>query len=175
MPPRRFEESRRAIVAVAAATKSITVQLPLDYMDADAIHNVVHSTITSIQPGWEWETVFQYAVTAWGGEMTKRVKAGTGREWPIEIQVITLGDVAIIAINGELFSRFTELLRQKTDRKLFVVGYANAAFGYIPSREAYAEGGYEVDQAHFFYNSFRPKEGGLELLADRAAELLKST
>ena len=58
--------------------------------------------------------------------------------------------------------------------RLFVAGYANAAFGYIPTREAYAEGGYEVDAAHFFYNSFRPLPGGLEMIAQRAAELVLS-
>ena len=43
----------------------------------------------------------------------------------------------------------------------------------VATREAYEEGGYEVDQAHFFYNSFRAKPGGLEMLADRATTLLK--
>jgi hypothetical protein len=78
----------------------------------------------------------------------------------------------ILAISGELFSRFAAMLRQRVSKPLFVVGYANAVFGYIPTREAYEEGGYEVDQAHFFYNSFRPKAGSLEMLVDRAADLI---
>jgi hypothetical protein len=154
--------------------KSISVPLPLDSLDTAGVHKTVHSTIASIQPGWEWETIFQYAVSAWGSEMTRQVEGGGGREASIEIQAIQLGDLNIVAINGELFSRFTQLVRQRSGRKLFVVGYANAAFGYIPSREAYEEGGYEVDQAHFFYNSFRPRKGSLELLADRAVELVNS-
>ena len=60
----------------------------------------------------------------------------------------------------------------RADAPVFVVGYANAVFGYIPTRQAYAEGGYEVDTAHFFYNGFRPKIGSLEMLAERAAELV---
>jgi hypothetical protein len=80
----------------------------------------------------------------------------------------------LLAISGELFSRFTATLRDRIAKPLFVVGYANAAFGYIATREAYEEGGYEVDQAHFFYNSFRAKPGGLEMLADRATSLFTS-
>ena len=73
------------------------------------------------------------------------------------------------------------MLRQRTGgtggtagKNLFVVGYANAGFGYVPRAEAYDEGGYEVETAHFFYNSFRPKRGVLEMLVDRAAELVDS-
>jgi hypothetical protein len=106
--------------------------------------------------------------------MKQTIAAGGGREATIEIQAIRIADVNIVAINGELFSRFTTMLRERVGENLFVVGYANAAFGYIPTREAYAEGGYEVDQAHFFYNSFRPVAGTLEMLVDRAAELVKS-
>ena len=74
-----------------------------------------------------------------------------------------------------MFARFVDDLRRAVgDDKLFVVGYANAGFGYIPTREAYAEGGYEVETAHFFYNSFRPQPGSLEMLCDRAAELVRS-
>jgi hypothetical protein len=72
-----------------------------------------------------------------------------------------------------MFTRFTDYARRATGRPLFTVAYANAAFGYIPTREAYPEGGYEVDTAHYFYRSFRPKPGALELLADRAAEMVK--
>ena len=78
----------------------------------------------------------------------------------------------MLAVNGEMFSRFTDIIRRKTRTRLFVVAYANAAFGYIPTREAYAEGGYEVERAHFFYNSVRPRIGGLEMLADEAARLI---
>ena len=93
---------------------------------------------------------------------------------PIDLLAVGIGSIKMLAVNGEMFSRFTDLLRQKTAERLFVVAYANAAFGYIPTREAYAEGGYEVDTAHFFYNSFRPQPGALERLCERAAQQLRS-
>ena len=56
---------------------------------------------------------------------------------------------------------------------------ATAAYGdggpwYIPIKEAYPQGGYEVDIAHYFYRSFRPRAGSLEMLADRACEVIAS-
>jgi hypothetical protein len=72
-----------------------------------------------------------------------------------------------------MFSRFTALVREKVNVPMFTVAYANAAFGYIGTEAAYDEGGYEVETAHFFYNSFRPKRGALEMLADRAAGMVQ--
>jgi hypothetical protein len=92
----------------------------------------------------------------------------------IDLLAARIGDVTMLAVNGEIFSRFTDLVRAQSKTPLFVVAYANAAFGYIPTREAYVEGGYEVERAHFFYNSLRPRIGSLEMLADRAAELIRS-
>src|ERR1051326_7002841 len=91
----------------------------------------------------------------------------------IELFAAQLGGIALVAVNGEMFSRFTQRLREMTGRPMFVVAYCNAAFGYIPTVEAYEEGGYEVETAHFFYNSFRPKAGGLEMLSERAAGLIE--
>jgi neutral ceramidase len=105
-------------------------------------------------------------------ETTKQQLAAGVNTVNIELQVFQIGATFIVAVNGEMFSRFTERVRSATNQNLFVIAYANRAFGYIPTREAYAEGGYEVDTAHFFYQSFRPKPGALELLADRAAAMI---
>ena len=119
----------------------------------------------------DWAKTFRQA----SDDLARHTKRGRDRRRTsidIELFAIDLGPIVILAISGELFSRFTAILRQRIAKPLFVVGYANAVFGYIPTAEAYDEGGYEVDQAHFFYNSFRPRKGGLEMLADRAVALI---
>ncbi len=173
---------KAAIDALRSATlqaaelkvKSITVPVPLDWHDAAGIDAIAERFIATIKPGWAWEVPFRTAIERWREATKAQVASGEGREVPIELQAIRIGDVTIVAVNGEMFTRFTDILRRRTSKELFTVAYANSAFGYIPTREAYAEGGYEVDTAHFFYNSFRPKAGGLELLADRAVELVNS-
>jgi hypothetical protein len=131
--------------------------------------------IQDIAPTTVWPQPFTEAATRWREALRPVVAAGGGRHHDIELQAARIGDVTVVAINGEVFSRFTDDVRRATGSdRLFVIGYANVGFGYIPTREAYAEGGYEVDTAHFFYNSFRPAPGGLELLAERAAKLVRS-
>lgn len=159
----------------ALAVRSVTAPVPMDWHDADAIDGIANHMIHALAPKTTWPTQFAQAAATWRDTLKPIVAAGGGRVHGIEIQAVRLGGVTIVAINGEIFSRFTDDLRRATgDANLFVVGYANAAFGYIPTREAYAEGGYEVDTAHFFYNSFRPQPGSLEMLGDRAAALIAS-
>jgi hypothetical protein len=154
--------------------RSITVPVPLEWHDPAGVDRVADEYIASIKPDWVWARQFKEAVEAWRETLKPIVASGGAREVPIELQAVRVGDVKIVAVNGEMFTRFTETLRQRVDENVFTVAYANSAFGYIPTREAYAEGGYEVETAHFFYKSFRPKPGGLELLAARAVELVKS-
>jgi hypothetical protein len=149
--------------------------MQLDALDAAGIDRLADRMIAEVAPTTTWPNQFTKAVTAWRESLHERVKSGGGRTHDIELQAARIGDVTVLAINGEVFARFTDDLRRAIgDDRLVVVGYANAAFGYIPTREAYLEGGYEVDTAHFFYNSFRPQPGSLEMLCERAAELVRS-
>jgi neutral ceramidase len=159
----------------ALAVRSVRVPMPLDWHDPEGVERVADEMIRDVAAKSGWPQQFTAAVNEWRDSLKPIVAAGGGRQHDIELQAARIGDVTVIAVNGEMFARFTDDVRRRagTDR-LFVVGYANAAFGYIPTREAYPEGGYEVDTAHYFYNSFRPAPGGLELLADAAADLVRS-
>jgi neutral ceramidase len=155
--------------------RSLNVPMAMDWHDVDAIERIVDHMIHELAPQTTWPAQFAEAATAWRDALAPLVASGGGRVHEIEIQAARIGDVTIVAVNGEIFSRFTEDLRRAAgDDRLFVVGYVNAAFGYIPTRAAYAEGGYEVDTAHFFYNSFRPAPGALEMLCENAAQLVQS-
>jgi len=148
------------------------VAMPMDTMTPEEIDRVIDHNLTQ-NVGESWAVPWRIANEAWRETQKQLVQSGRGQTLDIELFTARIGPVTIIAINGEIFSRFTEILRRRTGQNLFTITYANCAFGYIPTREAYAEGGYEVEQAHFFYNTFRPKSGGLELLADRAAQLVE--
>jgi hypothetical protein len=54
----------------------------------------------------------------------------------------------LIGIPGELFVELGLALKHNPHfAHTFVVGYCNDLIGYIPTRAAYGEGGYEVDTA----------------------------
>jgi neutral ceramidase len=149
-----------------------SLPIELDTLTEPEIDNLVNHHLSTIQENWIWAKPFRQALENWRTSRKRDLAAGL-HSLDIELQLIKLGPLNIITVNGEMFSRFNQILRDKTRaRDLFTVAYANEAFGYIPTNEAYDEGGYEVETAHFFYNSFRPKRGNLELLANRAAEMI---
>lgn len=63
---------------------------------------------------------------------------------PIELQGFRLGDAAFVAIPGEVFVEIGLTLKRRLPNPIFVFGIANGYVGYIPTREAYETGGYEV-------------------------------
>jgi len=70
------------------------------------------------------------------------------RELATSLTIFTIGDLAIVGIPGELFVELGLALKHNPDfAHTFVVGYCNDLIGYIPTRAAYDEGGYEVDTA----------------------------
>lgn len=63
---------------------------------------------------------------------------------PIELQGFRLGNAAFVAIPGEVFVEIGLTLKRQSPHMTFVVGIANGYIGYLPTRQAYADGGYEV-------------------------------
>jgi hypothetical protein len=69
---------------------------------------------------------------------------------PWELMAIRIGDVVLLSVPGE---PFTETAQQVACQSPFAhtlfSGYSNGGFGYIPVREAYLEGGYEIEATPF--------------------------
>ncbi|MBN1490872.1 MAG: neutral/alkaline non-lysosomal ceramidase N-terminal domain-containing protein [Phycisphaerae bacterium] len=154
-------------------TLSRVVPLPLDALDVDEIAAYAAHIANDPTSLAEWGERFRRAVDHWRRTMIAAVRTGKAQHTrDAELFAVRIGDLAMLGMNAEVFSRFTDDVRERTRRRLYVVGYANGDMGYIPTRPAYDEGGYEVEIAHLFYGNFRPKAGGLEYLAEQAAELV---
>jgi hypothetical protein len=65
---------------------------------------------------------------------------------PVEIQVIGIGDLRIVGIQGEIFVEFGLMIQYRSPfPRTFVVELANGCLpGYAATARAYAEGGYET-------------------------------
>ena len=84
----------------------------------------------------------------WRMENARLYSTRTQAEWPM--QVIRLGEIGLVSVAGEPFSSIGERIREQSPaRYTFVSGYSNGGFGYIPDREAYISGGYEVEATPF--------------------------
>jgi hypothetical protein len=56
--------------------------------------------------------------------------------------------LAMVFLGGEVVSAYSFRLRRELDAtRLWVNAYANSVSCYIPSRQMYSEGGYEVDSS----------------------------
>jgi hypothetical protein len=65
-----------------------------------------------------------------------------------QLQVLRLGDIVLVSMQDEPFGEIGErIVAGSPFRHTLVSGYSNGTFGYMPTRAAFAEGGYEVDTA----------------------------
>ena len=90
-----------------------------------------------------------------------------GKPFDAEVQVIALGDqIAFVSFPGEMFAEFGLTLKEDSPFPITIAAeLANGALGYIPNREAYPQGAYEV-------MSTRLKPGAGEELMNSALDQL---
>ena len=66
----------------------------------------------------------------------------------LEIQVLAIGDAALVGLSAEVFADYTEVLNEASPFKpTFPISNANGDIGYVPTAAALQEGGYEVETA----------------------------
>jgi hypothetical protein len=90
------------------------------------------------------------------------------QEIEAELHGLRLGPAGLVGFPGEPFSEIGARVKaQSPFRWTLFSGYTNDYLGYVPTREAYDEGGYEVDTSPFLPDTAdRLVEGSLALLAD---------
>jgi len=88
------------------------------------------------------------------------------RSW---LQVILLGDIALVGVPGELFTELgIQIKRRSPFRHTYVVGLSNDYIGYIPDERAFDLGGYQVWTG---FHSFVDRGTG-ESIVNQAVQML---
>lgn len=112
------------------------------------------------------------AMLGWAEQLAARGRAGIAPATiRVEIQAIGLGPAVLVGVPGELFSSLGTRITMGSEG-VFVAGYTNGDVGYIPDREAYDAGGYEVSDAYKYYDApaaLAPEAG--EMVVDAARRL----
>jgi hypothetical protein len=126
----------------------------------------------------ETEAVAQKGVTAmiwWAEETLDILKQGKQPESiPLEIQVLKLGDLNLVGIGAEVFCEIGLNIKKQAGSPTFVIGYANHDIGYIPTRKAFEEGGYEVTNAYRYYGNFIIMRDADHIVESTALNLINS-
>jgi neutral ceramidase len=130
--------------------------------EADAAGDILQGKLHRAMLGWAEAT------------LAEALRANLPRSVPAELQVVRLGEVALLGIPGEIFSELGVAIKNAHPmRQALVLGYANNDIGYIPTRQAYADGGYEINDAfkYYGYPAVLAPEAG-DVLLQAAARLL---
>jgi hypothetical protein len=91
----------------------------------------------------------------------------TNQTTRLNITVGRLGDIAFVGWGGEIFNEIGQTVKKGSPfRHTFILTHCNGAAGYLPTRESYPEGGYEVQSSKF-------GPGAAEALLDETLRTLR--
>ena len=87
---------------------------------------------------YDWASLVARTVTLGGGRVTRN----------LEFWAMRLNNIGIVAVSGEPFAELSlEVKRRSPLAHTFFLGYSNGCIGYLPTPEAFAEGGMEVEES----------------------------
>jgi len=94
------------------------------------------------------------------------------KAYPCPVQVVRFGDdLSLIALSGEVVVDYGLRLRKLFEgQRVWIAGYCNEVFAYVPSERVLAEGGYEGGGAMKYFGWHGPFKPGVE---DRVIGLVK--
>jgi hypothetical protein len=126
---------------------------------ADAEATLAQARQDAANPQLNYGMKLMYAaLVEWAERILKLSQAGaTGLTVPFEVQTLRLGDFALTGLPGEVFVEYALNLDQTAPyAETATVAYTNGNIGYVPTAEAFPEGGYEVDMAIKLYGDTMP-------------------
>lgn len=147
MPLRRFP----SLAGLAQEAKDRAREL-IEIRKSGARDEVSAATARATQAGWLAQVSQMYI-------------GRSAVDW--RLQCIRIGSVALLSTRGEPFVETSQQIAAGSPFPFTLFsGYSNGAFGYIPTREAFQEGGYETENTPL-------APGAAELLAAEGIDLLK--
>jgi neutral ceramidase len=136
---------------VAAATEEVTLRL--EPLDGAAPHVLAEEWRRRVPEVGVGEAAVLEEWIAW----SERPLAGSPAEWSGSVTALRWGPVVVVCLPGEPFLAIgTAISAESTSALCLVVGYANGCPGYLPTADAYTDGGYEVRDAHRYYGMPAP-------------------
>ena len=147
---------------VTLSFKTSIVNFPIQQPNTTEIEQIISTS----QPG-----KLQDAMKLWKqkSESMRNITSIPG-----EIAIVHIGEITLVGMSGEVFSETGwQIKSMLKPNPVFVIGYANGNIGYLPTKAAVAEGGYEVKDAYRYYGQPGPFTGEVEGLIYKTVETLK--
>jgi len=159
---RAMPEFRRTEPALSI--RSDRVEIPLQEVTPEQIARARDALALKLSP----KPGFFVSVEAFRVLWAEKLRARDGERVKEEIQAFRLSDdVAVVTLPHEIFVEIGLAIRKQSPfRTTLVISLANDVDFYVPTRKAFAEGGYEVATSPY-------KPGGGERLVETAVALLQ--
>jgi len=153
--------------------RSVRDQVPLSVIErADESYQETAGKILGV-PSFLIDPMLRY-MYPW----RSRLRPGPdGRpELPMEVQVLRIGDLALVAFAAETFNEIGEAIKRESPAPYTLfAGYSNGCVGYLPTARAHPEGGYEVEEAPLAYRISGTFDPGCAAVAtERSIQMVAS-
>ena len=103
----------------------------------------------------------------WLKELRRALAAGKLPELRARVSVVQVGRGTLLALPGEVFYMIGQRIGEKLHANpVCAAGNCHGYIGYVPTPKAYAEGGYEVNEAHKYTGWWRVSRRTPALLRD---------
>lgn len=111
----------------------------------------------------------------WAEDYLRFAEAGTAEAQEFEIQIVCVGDWALVAYPGEMFVDYQLTLEKESPfSRTVTLGYSNGCIGYVPTASAYPEGGYEISGAFKYYGTLMISSDCESMIKTETMEMLQA-
>lgn len=98
---------------------------------------------------WGWA---EHRDAMWCPDVLNNPNESRREELDIRTGELSIGDLVIAWLPAEAFSAYSRNIKAaRNPGRTMVAAYTNGNIGYLPTRTAYGDGGYEVDEAYRYY------------------------
>lgn len=112
----------------------------------------------------------------WAEDALDMAKQGKKRaNVPVEVQVLRLGDIILAGIPGEVFVEIGLGIKEGSPfEHTYAVSHTNGNIGYMPTKKAFQEGGYETHMAYKLYGIYPVDQDVAEKMINSSLRLIDS-
>ena len=166
----KAEDSYKKVKTGDITVKQMVYKAPVDHSQ-----DVLLDLATDIKQVWYSTNNFKKAKDMCAGTGISSpnhaqaiiLKAGLDETINVELNAISIGDVAFATAPFEFFCQLGQMVKEDSPYDMtFMLCYTNGSLGYCPSEDVWDNGGYEVDTCKLY-------KGGGEIIAEQLVDMLK--
>lgn len=174
-------ESAEPLPGTPLSARLGRIELPLQHpVSPDAAHTNLSKAKDQLATACR-EGAHRYAVRSHESQVCYAAmvldlaeRGGRGQSLPFAVQAMGIGELALVALSGEVFLEFAHQIEAGSPfRHTVVLGYSNGCTGYVPTAEAFREGGYEAADSFNWYGTLPLAPEAGEVMVDAALQMLR--